>query len=52
MGAEYIFVLDSDMILAEHLIQQSIDFFNDHQDIGALVIPEEAYSEADNFFPK
>lgn len=26
LGAEYIFVLDSDMILAEHLIQQSIDF--------------------------
>lgn len=52
LGAEYILVLDSDMILAEHLIQQSIDFFDDHQDIGALVVPEEAYSEADNFFSK
>ncbi|MDY8095911.1 glycosyltransferase family 2 protein [Paenibacillus polymyxa] len=52
LGAEYIFVLDSDMILAEHLIQQSIDFFDDHQDIGALVVPEEAYSEANNFFSK
>ncbi|WP_028590076.1 glycosyltransferase family A protein [Paenibacillus massiliensis] len=52
LGADYILVLDSDMILAENLIQQGVEYFDDHQDTGALVIPEEAYTEADNFFSK
>jgi glycosyltransferase involved in cell wall biosynthesis len=52
LNAEYIFVIDSDMILAAALVSQCTAFLSQHPDVGALVVPEEAYSTATNFFSK
>ncbi|MGV7117693.1 glycosyltransferase family A protein [Paenibacillus kyungheensis] len=52
LNAKYIFVIDSDMILANQLVSQCTSFLNEHPEVGALVIPEEAYSTATNFFSK
>ncbi|MDN4618960.1 glycosyltransferase family A protein [Paenibacillus sp. PsM32] len=52
LNAKYIFVIDSDMILANQLVSQCTSFLNEHPEVGALVVPEEAYSTATNFFSK
>lgn len=52
LQAEYIFVIDSDMILANDLIDKCTTFLEQHPTVGALVVPEEAYSTATNFFSK
>lgn len=52
LNAQYIFVIDSDMILANHLVSQCTLFLKEHPEVGALVVPEEAYSTATNFFSK
>ncbi|MHA6529315.1 glycosyltransferase family 2 protein [Paenibacillus sp. BAC0078] len=51
-GSEYILVIDSDMIMDDHLVQRVIDYFEAHPEVGALVIPEEAYTDADNFISR
>lgn len=52
LKANYIFVIDSDMILATDLVSQCTAFLKKHPEVGALVVPEEAYSVATNFFSK
>ncbi|URZ00060.1 glycosyltransferase family 2 protein [Clostridium felsineum] len=52
LGSDYIYIIDSDMILEEELIQKCIDFFNNNKKVGALIIPEYAFSEYKNFYSK
>ncbi|WP_374019388.1 glycosyltransferase family A protein [Paenibacillus thiaminolyticus] len=51
-GVEYLLVIDSDMILDDHLVRRGIEYFTAHPQVGALVVPEEAFTHADNFFSK
>lgn len=51
-GADYLLVIDSDMILDDHLLRGGIDYFEAHPEVGALVVPEQAFTHAGNFFPK
>lgn len=52
LHADCILVIDSDMILANDLVSQCVSFLDSHPQVGALVVPEEAYSTATNFFSK
>jgi glycosyltransferase involved in cell wall biosynthesis len=52
IGTNFIFIIDSDMVLKEHLLKDVITYFSDHQKVGALVIPEIAYSDYHNFYSK
>jgi len=52
LDPEYIYILDSDMILKEDLAKQCVDYLEENDHIGGLVIPEEAFSTFTNFFSK
>lgn len=52
MNSKYIYILDSDMILEHGLIENCIDYFKKNKEVGALVIPELAYSDYKNFYSK
>ena len=51
-GADYLLVIDSDMFLDDHLLRGGIDYFEAHPEVGALVVPEQAFTHAGNFFSK
>lgn len=44
-SGEFIIVLDSDMLLTEHVVRDVVATFNQQQDLLALVIPEESFGE-------
>lgn len=48
----YLIVIDSDMVLDDGLVQGCMDYLDTHPEVGALVIPEEAYTLEQNFFSK
>ncbi|QAA32939.1 glycosyltransferase family 2 protein [Clostridium manihotivorum] len=52
LGTKFLFIIDSDMVLKEHLLKEVITYFSDHPEVGALVIPEIAYSDYNNFYSK
>lgn len=52
MNSQYIYILDSDMILERGLIESCIDYLSKNKKVGALVIPEAAYSHYKNFYSK
>ena len=47
---EYLYIIDSDMVLSIDLLKSCLLYLEAHLDIGALVIPEQAYSDHSNFF--
>ncbi|MGA9230642.1 MAG: glycosyltransferase family 2 protein [Exiguobacterium oxidotolerans] len=50
LGVAYLYVIDSDMVLADDLLKSCLLYLEAHPSIGALVIPEQAYSEYSNYF--
>lgn len=51
-GIDYLFIIDSDMVLKEGLVREAVGYLVEHKDIGGLVIPEIAYSEYKNFYSR
>jgi len=49
---DYIYIIDSDMMLKENLIKQCLEFFENNHQVGSLIIPELAWSPSVNFFSK
>ena len=52
LSPSYIYIIDSDMILKKDLAQKCIEHLEESEKLGGLIIPEEAFSEYDNFFSK
>jgi glycosyltransferase involved in cell wall biosynthesis len=52
LNSDYLYIIDSDMILKEGLINECLDYFEENSKVGALIIPEIAFSEYDNFMSK
>ncbi|AAK80359.1 glycosyltransferase involved in cell wall biosynthesis [Clostridium acetobutylicum] len=52
LESEYIYIIDSDMILEDNLIEKCMSFFNKNKNVGALIVPEYAFSEYENFYSK
>lgn len=52
INSDYIYIIDSDMILKENLINKCLDYFENNSKVGALIIPEIAFSEHSNFMSK
>ncbi|MBR2563649.1 MAG: glycosyltransferase family 2 protein [Paenibacillus sp.] len=50
-GAEYLLIIDSDMILEEGMIDHLMEAVK-NTEVGAYVIPEEAFTNYRNFFSK
>ncbi|MGR6545799.1 glycosyltransferase family 2 protein [Paenibacillus tundrae] len=50
--ADYILIIDSDMILEEGMIDKLMTVVQDNDEVGAYVIPEEAFTTHRNFFSK
>lgn len=49
---DFIFIVDSDMVLKKGLIKKCVSYFKKEPSVGALVIPEIAYSDYKNYFSK
>lgn len=52
LNPEFIVIMDSDMQMVQNLIKDCLAYFHNHADVGALVIPEKAYSESKNLMTK
>jgi len=52
LNPDYIYIIDSDMILEDGLAEKCISHMEKHPQIGSLVIPERAFTTHDNFFSK
>lgn len=52
LSPEYLYVIDSDMILDSQLVLRCVDYLGKHSDVGGLVIPENCYSNYGNFYSK
>ncbi len=52
IGCDYIYIIDSDMMLKEHLVKDCLDYFLNNPQVGSLVIPELAWSSGNNFYSK
>lgn len=52
LNVEFLYIIDSDMILNENLVSDCLIYLNEHQEIGGLIIPEIAYSDYQNFYSK
>ncbi len=52
LNSDYIYIIDSDMILKDNLIQDCIDFFDNNEKVGGLIVPEISFSDYTNFYSK
>lgn len=52
LSPSYIYIIDSDMILKKDLAQKCVEHLEESKKLGGLIIPEEAFSEYENFFSK
>jgi len=52
LGAVHVVVLDSDMVLSDGLVRDCVAYLDRHLEVGALVIPEIAFSDSTNFMSK
>ncbi|WP_321328012.1 glycosyltransferase [uncultured Ilyobacter sp.] len=52
LKGDFLYIIDSDMILEPHLIENCVKYLDKNPDIGALIIPELAFSDYTNFFSK
>lgn len=52
LKSDYIYIIDSDMILKNDLIKDCIDFFDKNKNVGGLIIPEASFSDYTNFYSK
>ncbi|WP_218015217.1 glycosyltransferase family 2 protein [Brevibacillus dissolubilis] len=50
LAAEYLYVIDSDMVMQPNLIRDCLSYFAENPSVGALIIPEKAYTTYDNYF--
>lgn len=48
-GPDYLVIMDADMKMKLKLVESCLAYFKENQAVGALVIPEIAYSEHKNF---
>lgn len=51
-GVHYLYIIDSDMVLEDQLLKSCLLYLDAHPEVGALVIPELAYSDYANYFSK
>jgi len=51
-GADFLYIIDSDMMLKPGLIESCVTFLNSHQSVGALAIPEIPFSQHRNFMSR
>jgi glycosyltransferase involved in cell wall biosynthesis len=51
-GVDYLYIIDADMILEKCLISKCTEYLKNNPEVGALVIPEEPFSNYDNMFSK
>lgn len=52
MNIDYLYIIDSDMMLKDNLIKECVDYLDKNQKVGSLVIPELAFSRSKNFYSK
>ncbi len=52
LEAQYLVVLDSDMVLQPGLVRECVAYFDRNPEVGALVLPEIAFSDSDNYWTK
>lgn len=52
LNSDYIYIIDSDMILKDNLIKDCIDFFDKNEKVGGLIVPEISFSDYTNFYSK
>lgn len=52
IGIKYIYIIDSDMILKKDLVSDCVKYLEGNKNVGALVIPEIAFSEYKNYYSK
>lgn len=52
LKSDYIYIIDSDMVLKDNLVSECIAFLSKNKTVGALVIPEIAFSNYNNFYSK
>lgn len=52
LNSDYIYIIDSDMILKRNLVQDCINFLDENKGVGGLIIPEVSFSEYKNFYSK
>lgn len=50
LKSDYIYIIDSDMILKNNLIKDCIKFLDENEKVGGLVIPEASFSDYKNFY--
>ncbi|MDC7224924.1 MAG: glycosyltransferase family 2 protein [Spirochaetales bacterium] len=51
-GAAYLYIIDSDMILKENLILDCVDYLEENDSVGGLIIPEIAWSAHGNYYSR
>jgi len=49
---DFIYIIDSDMMLQKSLVEDCVKYLSKNPSVGALVIPELAWSEGKNFYSK
>lgn len=52
LESEYIYIIDSDMILKNNLVKDCIDSFDENTKVGGFIIPEVSFSDYKNFYSK
>lgn len=52
LKCSYMAVIDSDMVLKDGLVKDCVEYFDNNPKVGALVIPEIAFSDYNNFVSK
>jgi len=52
LDIDYLYIIDSDMMLKDNLIEECVNYLQVNENIGSLVIPELAFSKSENFYSK
>ncbi|MBU3107955.1 glycosyltransferase family 2 protein [Clostridium gasigenes] len=52
LKSDYIYIIDSDMILKDNLIKDCIKFLDENKKVGGLIIPEVSFSDYKNFYSR
>lgn len=52
LNSDFIYIMDSDMILKENLLKDCLNYIYENPKVGALVIPELSFSDFKNYYSK
>ncbi|PZD94730.1 glycosyltransferase family 2 protein [Paenibacillus sambharensis] len=52
LNAQYLYILDSDMVLKEHLVRDCVAYLRKETKVGGLVIPEIPFTMYTNYYSK